>query len=367
MIESLRAWKGMSHRIGIDTGFNQSGVVYLARTISEMEAHDAWLENARRYEIDSQLISGRELDSLLPGSSDAYIGALFTKSDGRAEPAIAVPAMARKARQLGAIIVENTAARGVETHGGSVSSIVTERGVISCNSVLLAGGIWSRLFCRPLGIDLPQLKILSSVLRTHPIKGCPEVSTSGHGFSFRKRLDGGYTIAHGSTINYEIVPDSFRFFQQFFKLAWQARRELRPRLSRRFVVEWELPRSWALDRPGPFEQIRIMDPTPMLSELNQAMQNLVSTYPSFRDAQIAAKWAGYIDVVPDAVPIISPVSSPSGLYLATGFSGHGFGIGPGAGELAVDLITGSSPRVDPQPFVISRFFDRSGVGPVAGI
>jgi len=367
MIESLRAWQDMNHRIGLETGFSQCGVAYLARTAAEMEAHDTWLEYAKQHQIDSRLINGRELDAMLPGSSDTYVGALFTKSDGRAEPGIAVTAMARRTKQLGTILLEDTAARGIETRGGSVCGVVTEKGTIGCNSVLIAGGIWSRLFCRPLNIDLPQLKILSSVLRTYPIKGCPDVSTSGHGFSFRKRLDGGYTIAHGGTINYEIVPDSFRFFHHFRRLAWQARRELRPRFTRRLTTEWKLPRSWPLDQPGPFEATRIMNPAPVLSELDQAMQNLVSAYPSFSGAEVAERWAGYIDVMPDALPVISPVSSPNGLYLATGFSGHGFGIGPAAGALAADIITDCSPRVDPQPFVISRFFDGSGFSPVSGI
>ena len=93
----------------------------------------------------------------------------------------------------------------------------------------------------------------------------------------------------------------------------------------------------------------------------------MSAYPSFSGAEVAERWAGYIDVMPDALPVISPVSSPNGLYLATGFSGHGFGIGPAAGALAADIITDCSPRVDPQPFVISRFFDGSGFSPVSGI
>jgi glycine/D-amino acid oxidase-like deaminating enzyme len=60
-------------------------------------------------------------------------------------------------------------------------------------------------------------------------------------------------------------------------------------------------------------------------------------------------------VTPDAVPVISPVESLPGLIIATGFSGHGFGIGPGAGKLASELATGASPCVDPTPFRLERF------------
>ena len=61
-----------------------------------------------------------------------------------------------------------------------------------------------------------------------------------------------------------------------------------------------------------------------------------------------------IDVTPDAVPVISAVDSLPGFFIATGFSGHGFGIGPGAGRLVADLVTGSDPIVDPTPFRFTR-------------
>jgi glycine/D-amino acid oxidase-like deaminating enzyme len=79
------------------------------------------------------------------------------------------------------------------------------------------------------------------------------------------------------------------------------------------------------------------------------------------------EWAGLIDVTPDAIPVISKVESLPGLVVATGFSGHGFGIGPAAGRLAADLVTGSTPIVDPTEFRFSRFSDGSKPRPMAGI
>ena len=48
-----------------------------------------------------------------------------------------------------------------------------------------------------------------------------------------------------------------------------------------------------------------------------------------------------IDVMPDAIPVISAVDAVPGFFIATGFSGHGFGIGPGAGRLVADMVTGA--------------------------
>ena len=367
IIESLRLWRELNQRIEEETGFRQCGVVYLARTAADLEAREAWLDLVKPYGVDSRLVGRRELDQLLPGSAVPCAGALFTPSDGRAEPALAVPAMARAARRRGAIVLEKTAARGVETRAGSICNVVTEKGRIDCNGVVLAGGVWSRLFCQPLGIDVPQLKVVSSVLRTQPLPGGPEVSASGHGFSFRKRLDGGYTVAHGGVINYDLVPDSFRLLTRFLPLAWMARHELRPRFSSRFGAEWGQPSSWPLDKPSPFEEIRILDPAPQPGVLRAAVRNLKGVYPVFQGLEVAEEWAGMIDVTPDAVPVISGTSALPGLILATGFSGHGFGIGPAAGRLAADLVTAAPTAVDLQPFALSRFFDGSKICPVAGI
>jgi glycine/D-amino acid oxidase-like deaminating enzyme len=70
-----------------------------------------------------------------------------------------------------------------------------------------------------------------------------------------------------------------------------------------------------------------------------------------------------IDVMPDAIPVISPVEHLPGFLIATGFSGHGFGIGPGAGKLVADMVAGDPTLVDPAPFSLSRFVDGSNPRP----
>lgn len=74
-----------------------------------------------------------------------------------------------------------------------------------------------------------------------------------------------------------------------------------------------------------------------------------------------------IDAMPDAVPVIDKVEPLPGLFLITGFSGHGFGLGPGAGQLMAEIITGGKTCVDPKPFKLSRFFDGSRPMPSTGL
>ena len=74
------------------------------------------------------------------------------------------------------------------------------------------------------------------------------------------------------------------------------------------------------------------------------------SFPAFGGMKIAERWAGVVDATPDGVPVISEVPSLPGFYIASGFSGHGFGIGPGAGHLMADLVMGETPIVDPAPY-----------------
>ena len=289
-----------------------------------------------------------------PDLARRWPAALYTPTDGVAEPEKATSAIAASALRHGAAVLEHCAVRGIETTAGRVSGVVTEKGPIACSQVVLAGGAWSRLFCGNLGIRFPQLKILGSVMRTGPVEGGPEHAVGADNFAFRKRLDGGYTIAQRNANIAEIVPDSFRLFFDFAPALAKQWHELRLRIGRRFVEEWRTPRRWALDEVTPFETIRTLNPEPSNAVLEEGRRNLIESFPAFRDMKIVERWAGLIDVTPDGVPVISEVPSLPGFFIASGFSGHGFGIGPGAGHLIADLATGKTPIVDPRPFRYER-------------
>jgi glycine/D-amino acid oxidase-like deaminating enzyme len=354
-IESLRQWDRMATRVGAEVGFTRAGACYLCETPREVAAYEKWLDAAREWQVRSRIIGPDEVEKLAPGSSRRWAGALYTDNDGRAEPQLAVPLMAQAARRLGAVVVTGCAARGFETKAGRLSAVVTERGTIDCNAAVLAGGAWSRLFCGNMGIDFPQLKILGSVMRTEPLNGPPELAVAGPDFAFRKRKDGGYTVARRNKYEAFIVPDSFRLLPRFFGAAIRNRHEYRLRLIGRFREEARIPRRWAMDEASPFEATRILDPEPNPAIVEESRKNLVRAFPAFASARIAQSWGGLIDSTPDSVPVIGPVNAVPGFFLMSGFSGHGFGIGPGAGRLMAELVTGATPVVDPAPFRFERF------------
>ncbi len=357
-IEALRLWPEMNALVGGETGFRRSGIVYLCRAQDDLAKRQAWVEQVGRpCQRDTRLLARDQMDEVLPGLAGHWAGALHAPTDGRAEPAHAAPAIAEGARRSGAVILTRCAVRGVETTAGKVTAVITERGTIGCQSAILAGGVWSSLFCRPLGLRLPQLKVLSSVMRTEPLSGGPEASASGFGFGLRKRLDGGYTVASWSGNVADIVPDSFRYFRDYLPALRLRRGDLRLRLGSRFITELKQPTRWKLDAPSPFEAVRTLDPPAHEPILRQARTHLTEAFPVFRGMRVAGRWGGMIDVTPDGLPVISAVDALPGFFLATGFTGHGFGIGPGAGRLMAELVTGETPVVDPAPFRYSRFTD----------
>ena len=365
---AMGLWDGMDARVEGQTGFTRCGILYLCETDAQLAQKGDWFEkNAKPAGLSTRMIGAAEANELQPGCTRPWKGALYTPNDGRAEPFVAVPLMAEALKRKGGKVFTNCAVRGLETKGGRISSVVTEKGSIACDTVVLAGGAWSRRFCGNLGIALPQLSVVNSVMRTEPLDTGLSRTCSGGGFTFRKRMDGGYTVTDNHFSVADIVPDSFRLFREFLpalKLDWSG---LRLRLGTRFIAEASLKRRWALDEVSPFELVRILDPAPVNDVLDNAAKQLQVYYPVFKPMKIAERWAGAIDAVPDAVPIISKVDTLPGFHLCTGFSGHGFGLGPGAGKLMAEIVTGETTCVDPSPFRYARFFDGTNPRPTTGL
>lgn len=353
---SMDMWRGMNARIQGETGFKQCGIAYLCENDEQMAYRENWYrEQAIPHNLSTQLLSGSDAQKITPDSSFQWIGGTITPDDGRAEPHLATPAIARAAQKNGVQIFQNCAVRGYEKQAGNIASIVTEKGEVKCQTLVLAAGAWSRRFLHNMGEEFPQLSVLNSVMRTVPLDAGIETTITGGGVALRKRLDGGYTVADDTYSTADILPDSFRLLFDFLPTLKNEWRDFRYRIGKRFIEEAMLKRRWKNDEISPFEKIRVLDPSPHKRNNDAVLAALHRVHPQFANVQIAEQWAGVIDVVPDAVPVISGVPSVPGLYLATGFSGHGFGLGPGAGLLMSQIILNDEPAVDPNPYRFGRF------------
>lgn len=359
-IESLNIWREFESRWGINAGFRQTGIVYTFRSGENEEGLAAWADAANDYQLPIKRLTKSQLQELMPGVAPDFDVAFHTANDGRGEPGMAVPAIARAAQDRGVALLEDCAVRTVETEAGHVSAVVTERGVIRCSSVVVAGGVWSRLFLGNLGITFPQLKILGTAFRVETDADLPQMPVGGSDFAFRKREDGGYTLSRRNASLAIITPDSFRFFSDFLPSLRTSWRELRLRVGGQFLTELTMPRRWAADKATPFERFRMLDPAPKQGLNKEGLTNTIRAFPAFGEARVTHQWAGLIDTTPDAVPAIDAVPEMPGLFISSGYSGHGFGIGPGAGRLTADIVAGDRPIVDPTPFRLARLRAKTG-------
>ncbi len=359
---SMQLWDRLSAEIETDLGFRRSGLIYATKSESELATWAGWVEQARQYQVRHKVLSPAETKALTPGNEQDWIGGIHAPTDGRAEPSMAAPALADAARGYGATVLQECAVRGLDIEGGRVVGVVTERGRVAAGAVLYTGGAWASMFLRRHGVDLPQAGIRSTVFATTP---GPEVTPGGlvtPEFTLSRRLDGSYIVAAQNRGQLEVTPQGVRYAREFWPTFKTRRKSLTISVGRSLLTGPEaLAGKWSFDQPTPMEKHRIYAPPPNRAVAAPALAKVKAVYPALANVGIGGLWAGWIDLTPDSIPVISPVEKLPGLFLAAGFSGHGFGIGPGAGQLAAELVTGAPPSVDPTPFRFSRFTDGSAV------
>lgn len=367
MVEANRIWQSLAGETNVDIGLKQCGVTYFAQTDEELQGYRDWLTQVGDGAPDSRILSRIETAAQFPGLSRSFPGALHTSSDMRAEPWVAVPALAGIAVRDGAVLVENCAVRALDVAGRAVTGVITEAGTIRTACVVVAGGAWSSLFLRRHGVDIPQLSVRASVGATQALENIGEVSAADSGVAYRRRADGGYSLAAGGFHELFIGPDAFRalpkyltqlksdpFGTKFFAKA-----------PKGYPDAWGTPRHWAPDRESPFERMRVLNPAPNMRKLREVAAAFGQMFPQLGPVRLTSAWGGMIDTMPDLVPVVDEVADIPGLLVGTGLSGHGFGIGPGMGRVLADLAMGRAPGHDLNRFRLSRFTDGShmSIGP----
>ena len=359
---ALRMWRDLNRDTGEETGFRQSGLVYASNNEADIAIWEKWGRIAREFGVDTRMLSSAETAALLPGNSRTWLGGVHSPTDGRAEPKLAVAAIAKAAQAAGATIVEKCAVRGFETSAGRISGVITERGPVRCQAVLVAGGAWSGMLLRHHGIRFLQASVKSTSFYTGP---APDVTGGGiamQDVTMRRRLDGGYTVGMSGQGQLQITPWGLMQARAFWRTFQIRRKGLTYAVGRQFLEGPESLSRWRDDGISPFERIRVLDPDPDAHLVARGLRMLKEIYPVLGDIRAAQIWGGMVDSTPDAIPVISPVQSLPGLFIASGFSGHGFGVGPAAGRLAADLILGDRPCVDPKPYRYERMIDGTSLG-----
>jgi glycine/D-amino acid oxidase-like deaminating enzyme len=346
VMESMRLWQDIADELDTDIGYQREGSLYLCENDDELARHERFMSFAPAYGLDSRYVNRKQLETLMPDCPERWQSGLYTPDDGRAEPSLAVPAMAETLRKRGSRVIENCAVEQVIIENRKVTGVETEHGEIRASTVLCAGGAWSTFLLGGCGIRLPQLTVKASVARTAPVAFKFSGNASGSKVAFRRRLDGGYTVACSDYL--EVLPSASHlgYLIDFLPLIRTSFAKLKLRTPE-------------IKLNGDFKRHRVLNPIPSAATVARIKARLADRVPAFREVELVEAWSGMIDALPDVVPVLDRADGVEGLFISTGFSGHGFGIGPAAGKIIANLIQNNAVEYDLTRFRLSRFSDGS--------
>ncbi|MFH1796564.1 MAG: FAD-dependent oxidoreductase [Pseudomonadota bacterium] len=161
---------------GVGTGMRQVGSISVALT--EERKHELYRQAtvARAFDVDVREISPREVKEMYPhlNVSDV-IGAVHLPLDGQCDPANIAMALAKGARQRGAVISEQTKVTKVHAKDGRVTGVSWEKdgeeGTIEADVLINCAGMWARDLGQQNGVAIPLHACEHFYLVTEPIPG----------------------------------------------------------------------------------------------------------------------------------------------------------------------------------------------------
>ena len=315
-MEAQRQWRDIDAEMGGAAGFRQSGIAYLCATEEKMQQWEFWLDVAEAHGLDSHFLSSGQVCDLVPSlTGKRYAGALYTPTDGRAEPWRAVPAVAQLAHAEGVQICEQCAVRGIDIEGGAVRGVITENGRWLPSKSCSLAALGHRCLRDGMASTYPSCSSAAPLLLQRSCRVvCGQIKDEN--IAVRRREDGGYTLALANTTHY-FGPDSLRHAVEYLPLlSTLPDVSLRPPPSFHHPNSWSMKEamsSWEDDGPSPFEKTRVLDPPPDTTTVERLRALFAERFPEWNKSgcysngdglpPIAHAWAGMIDAMPDVVPV----------------------------------------------------------------
>jgi sarcosine oxidase subunit beta len=313
---SLRAYERFADELGQEIDLRKSGYLFLLDDPEHVAAFEANVALQNSMGVPSRMISAAEAKRLSPMVEiDGILAAAWSPEDGHCTPESVVLGYAGGARRGGARIVTHCEVTGIDVVDGQVRGVVTDGGRIATDTVVCAAGAWSRAVGEMAGVDLPVVPLRRQILTTEPMP----------------RLDPAtpFTIDFATSLYFHLEG---------------------PGLLLGMSDPDESP-GFALGRTDAW-----------LPRLGDAISRRV---PALVDVGIASGWAGLYEMTPDHNALVGEAEGVSRFLYATGFSGHGFLMGPAVGEVLRDLVLGRTPVVDVSGLSVERF--GAGVRPELNI
>ncbi len=315
----LRVFEDFEEQVGEDCGFVRTGFV-LVVDAKDRKGLEANLALQRRVGIRTELVSLEALREIMPAlASTDLVAAAYEPDSGYADPHLTVTAYERTARRLGVSVFTGTEVTNVRFENNRVLGVETPQGKMETPVVLNCAGAWGARVAKMGGIEIPIAACRVQV-------------------AFFKRPPG----HEGS---HPVVAD--------FVNASYFRSET-----------GDLTLAGLID---PAEANAVVDPDNFIERvdfdfISDVGERLVRRYPEMERGESTGGFASLYAITPDWHPIVDEVPAGSGFYICSGFSGHGFKLGPAVGLMVADMITGTSnPEFDHKPFRASRYVEKDEI------
>lgn len=334
--DSLRVYAGLEARTGRSIGFQRMGVLTLAGP--DQPADIALVERniAMQIEIgiDTRRVDAAQIRALAPGIAvrDGTIGA-YEPGGGGVDPVRTVNVFATLAREQGASVRTGVGVTGFVVRGGRIEGVETDGGRIEAATVVVASGPWTRALLAPLGVDLP-LEIVRP--EQHFIE--PPIGSANRGVGERAASQPPTALA----VDVELDPRFANAHPNMPTAAHPVLLDLEHGFYTRCESHADRTRVGHMDYT---HDARIEDPDRVDESVSAefkrwARASLARRLPVYAERKDAGSTVGMYTVSPDAQALIGPVRGIAGLFVVSGFSGHGFKLAPSIGEGVTQMIRG---------------------------
>jgi sarcosine oxidase subunit beta len=303
---SLKVFENFRELFDQEIDLHQVGYLFLLSTPQDVELFERSMVEQHKLGVPSRMISveeAKERSSLI--STDGLLAAVFSPTDGHCSPESVVLGYATAARRNGAALIPHCGATGIDVRDGRICAVQTEHGPIATETVICVAGAWSREVGAWAGVDLPVTPLRRQVLVTAPIPGLDPRTP--------------FTVDFSSTFYFHAEGPGILL---------------------------------GMSDPDETSGFKFEQSDDWLPRLGQAIERRA---PSLSDVGLSSGWAGLYETTPDNNALVGEASGVERFLYATGFSGHGFLMGPAIGEVIRDLYLRVSPFIDISQLDARRF------------
>jgi 4-methylaminobutanoate oxidase (formaldehyde-forming) len=314
---SVALYDTLEKETGLATGWKRNGGLRLACTQERWTEVKRQATTATSFGLEMHLLTPKEAQALWPPMQvDDVVGAAFLPTDGQVSPSDITMSLAKGARMGGVTIAESVTVTGIELDDGRVRAVLTDKGRIACDKLVICAGQWSRDIGRMAGVNIPLVSVQHQYLITEAIDGVAQnlpTLRDPDRLTYWKEEVGGLVMG-----GYE--PN---------------------------------PKPWAVEGlPDGFE-FQLLDSD--LDHFEPLLELAIGRVPAMQTAGVKEFINGPESFTPDGNFILGEAPETRGIYVGAGFNAFGIASGGGAGMVLAEWVAKGEPPYDLWPVDVRRF------------